>query len=227
MVNLLAHYIPRPPLATASAAVEFDKLFDSAVASGTNAPIDYQLPWPRWQFICHVVEARGLIVHGSQNCEIDRFEPRKSDDVHPFGDRKAVFGASDGLWAMYYAILDRATYPMLLVNSALRLELEDASLSDPHYFLSISQTARDANAFRPGMLYFLPGESFEQMPPQSVDGRSVFVQQWASLEAVTPLARIAVAPEDFPLLDQIRGHDDETVFARAKADPDGFPWLDQ
>jgi hypothetical protein len=32
---------------------------------------------------------------------------------------------------------------------------------------------------------------------------------------------------DFPFLDQMRGHDDETVWRRAKAAPDGFPWLDQ
>jgi hypothetical protein len=38
--------------------------------------------------------------------------------------------------------------------------------------------------------------------------------------------RLTVEPEDFPLLGQIRGHDDEATFARARADPDGFPWLD-
>jgi hypothetical protein len=57
-------------------------------------------------------------------------------------------------------------------------------------------------------------------------GQRAHVPQWASLVAVTPLARIAVAPQDFPLLDQIRGHDDAYVLARARSDPDGFPWLD-
>jgi len=43
---------------------------------------------------------------------------------------------------------------------------------------------------------------------------------------LAPLARIAVDPEDFPLLDQMRGHDDEIAFARARANPNGFPWLE-
>jgi hypothetical protein len=38
--------------------------------------------------------------------------------------------------------------------------------------------------------------------------------------------KLSVGPEDFPLLDHIRGHDDESTFARARADPDGFPWVD-
>lgn len=61
------------------------------------------------------------------------------------------------------------------------------------------------------------------MPPLIVAGQRVHIPQWASLEAVTPLARIAVAPEDFPFLAEIRGHDDAYILERAKSDPDGFP----
>ncbi len=64
------------------------------------------------------------------------------------------------------------------------------------------------------------------MPPLSVAGQRVHIPQWASLQAVTPLARIAVAPEDFPFLAEIRGHDDAHILERAKSVPDGFPWLD-
>ncbi|MDC9826039.1 hypothetical protein PRN20_20065 [Devosia sp. ZB163] len=226
MSELPSHFISRPAMPGAGAVAAFDELFDRAVSDGPNALIDYDLPWPRWQFVSHVVDSRRLIAHGSQNATIERFEPRQAQDAHPFGNRKAVYGASDGLWAMYYAILDRATHPMLLLNSALRVELAGDVLSDPWYFFSISQPALDARAFRPGTLYFLPGDGFEPMPPLSVAGQQVHIPQWASLEAVAPLARISVAPEDFPLLDRIRGHDDATVLARAKADPDGFPWLD-
>lgn len=221
------HLIARPPIAGATAAAAFDALFARSIASGDDAPIAYDLPWPRWQFICHVAETRGLIVHGSQNNQIERFEPRQANDAHPFGDRKAVYGASDGLWAMYYAILDRAAHPMLLVNSAMRFEADNGAMSDPYYFFSISQPALDARAFRPGTVYFLPGDSFEAMSPQSVAGTRVHIAQWASLKPVTPIARIEIAPEDFPLLDRIRGHDDVTIWERAKADPDGFPWLDR
>lgn len=208
------------------AAAAFETLFERTLATGPNAVVQYDLPWPRWQFVSHIIESHQLVAHGSQNREIEVFEPRKSTDAHPFGDRKAVFGAADGLWAMYYAILDRATHPMLLVNSAVRVERADGSLTDPYYYFAISQSALDNRAFRPGTLYFLPADGFEAMPPMSVTGTRAHVPQRASLEPVVPLARIDVAPEDFPLLDRIRGHDDQIVLARAKADPDGFPWLD-
>ncbi len=226
MPELPSHFITRPPMPGGEAIAAFESLFDHVVASGPNTLIDYNLPWPRWQFISHVVESRGLIAHGSQNGAITQFEPRQSQDTHPFGNRKAVYGASDGLWAMYYAVLDRASHPMLLLNSALRVELESGALSEPGYFFSISQPALDARAFRPGTLYLLPPDSFEVMPPLSVGGLRAHIPQWASLEAVTPLARIPVAPNDFPLLDQIRGHDDRTILARSKADADRFPWMD-
>lgn len=218
-------FLTRPPMPGAEARAAFEALFERSIAGGPNTPIAYDLPWPRWQFISHIVEARNLIAHGSQNGAIARFEPRQSHDAHPFGNRQAVYGASDGLWAMYYAILDRAAHPMLLVNSAARVELDDGSLGDPFYFFSISRPALDARAFRPGTLYLLPRDSFEQMPPLSVGGQRAHVPQWASLEAVAPLARIAVTPADFPFLADIRGHDDAFILERAKADPDGFPWL--
>lgn len=219
-------FLTRPPMPGADAAAAFEALFDHSIASGPNVLIDYDLPWPRWQFISHIVDQRNLIAHGSQDGAITEFEPRQSQDAHPFGNRQAVYGASDGLWSMYYAILDRAAHPMLLVNSAARVELDSGALGDPFYFFSISRPALEARAFRPGMLYLLPRDSFEQMPALNVGGQRARVPQWASLVAVTPLARIAVAPEDFPFLEQIRGHDDAFILERAKADPDGFPWVD-
>src|SRR5690606_25645854 len=99
------YMLTRPPLAANSEAVAaFDALYDAAVAAGPSAVIDYTLPWPRWQFIAHVADTRGVVVHGSQNPDIGVFEPRQSNDAHPFGDRAAVFGSTDGLWSMYYAI---------------------------------------------------------------------------------------------------------------------------
>jgi hypothetical protein len=35
-----------------------------------------------------------------------------------------------------------------------------------------------------------------------------------------------VAPEDFPFLDQIHGHNDEKLTELASANPNGFPWLE-
>lgn len=221
-----SYLMRRPPFADDPAAhAAFDALFDAAARRGGNAPITYDLPWPRWQFIYHIADTRPIVVHGSQNAEIDVFEPRQSNDVHPFGNRKAVYATSDGLWSMFYAVLDRASTPMFIVNAALRLETNDG-LDAPHYYFSISRPALEARAFSTGVVYFLPRDTFELMPPQDVRGGRAHVPQWASLESVRPIARITVSPDDFPFLERIRGHDDDAVLTRAKADPDGFPWVD-
>lgn len=63
------------------------------------------------------------------------------------------------------------------------------------------------------------------MPSFVADGRRVQIPQWACPNPVTPRARLRGTRQSFPFLDSIRGHDDATVLARVKADPDGFPWL--
>lgn len=222
-----AFLTPGPAMPADRAVREaFDRLFERAVAAGPAAPIDYDLAYPRWQFLCHVADNCEVVLHGSGNPDIGVFEPRKSNDVAEFGDRKAVYAASDGLWPIYYAILDRANHPMTLINSASRIEAEDGSLGEPLYFFSITREALVRRPFRRGTIYILPRAGFEQQAGVTLQGRRVQVPQWASLKRVEPLMKLAVGPEDFPLLDQIRGHDDELTFARARADPDGFPWLD-
>jgi hypothetical protein len=226
LAELPSFLVARPPMPQDAATLAaFDALFETALAAGPGAPIAYDLPQPRWQFICHITDTREVLVHGSSERSITEFEPRQPSDATEFGNQRAVYAASDGLWAMYFAILDRAGHPMSMNNSAVRIKGEDGP-GDPYYFFSISRTALEARAFSPGTLYFLPRRTFVQQPVEQVGAHRVHVAHWASLEPVRPLARMTVEPSDFPLLAQIRGHDDETMFARARADPKGFPWLD-
>ncbi|WP_159030652.1 MULTISPECIES: hypothetical protein [Streptomyces] len=41
-----------------------------------------------------------LLLHGSGDPAIRRFEPRQPDDSSEFGNRRAVFAADDELWPM-------------------------------------------------------------------------------------------------------------------------------
>lgn len=227
MRNAPDFLVRRPPMPTDPATLAaFDALFETAMTAGTAASIDYRLPAPRWQFICHVADTHEVVLHGSGNPAITRFEPRQPADTTEFGNRKAVYAASDGLWPMYFAILDRDRFDMSLINTSARLLEDDGGIGEPHYFFSISDTALASAPWRRGTLYFLPRDTFEQQPPVTFRGLRMTIPQWASPEPVTPLARIEVGPEDFPLLDAIRGHDSERTFARARANPDGFPWVD-
>ncbi|RYE57440.1 MAG: hypothetical protein EOP18_02720, partial [Rhizobiaceae bacterium] len=165
----------------------FDVLFETAVAAGPDVSIDYDLPAPRWQFICHVADTRDVVLHGSGNPSIARFEPRQPTDITEFGNRNAIYGASDGLWPMYYAILDRERFPMSLNNTSVRLIEADGSVGEPHYFFSISEKALVVSPWRRGMVYFLPRNSFEQQAPSTFQGQPILIPQWAGAEPVVPL----------------------------------------
>lgn len=218
------YWLTRPgPEPDAAARAEFDALLEAAVAAGPGTVIDYRLAAPKWQFLCHVADRGEVLLHGSSDPDIACFEPRQSNDIAEFGNRKAVYAAADGLWALYFAVLDRPRRPMSLVNSCFRVVHEDGTLSEPRYFFSIDSRALDSGWFSPGTVYLLPAERFEREADYVEGGRTVRTAHAACLEPVEPLARLSVEPADFPL--PIRGHDLDTLRRRIEADPDGFPWV--
>jgi hypothetical protein len=223
-----AYWLRRPELlADTETLTAFDRLLDQAQAHGPDRPIDYQLSAPKWQFLCHAAERANLVLHGSGDPGIGQFEPRQPADSLEFSNRRAVFAATDGIWPIYYAVLDRERYPMMLCNACVRACLATGEVSDPHYFFSISDTALAQRPWRPGVVYLLPAGSFETQPPLAVGDVRVQVAQAASPVPVTPVAKLMVDPGDFPFLEEIRGHDDELLQARIAADPAGFPWAEE
>ena len=143
-------------------------------------------------------------------------------DVDEFGDQKAVYAASDAVWATFFAILDRDRYVWSLNNTCVR-KLNSEDEVESLYFFSINDDALPHRPWRSGTLYILPRNTFE---PQANDPNNG-TAQWRSFKPVKPLAKLTVEPEDFPFLDQIRGHDAKVLIKRAKANPNGFPWLDE
>jgi hypothetical protein len=216
---------PEPPPLDPAAATAFDDLLDRALQGGPGEPIDYRLDEPKWQFLCHVADGGDIVLHGSGEPDIACFEPRRSNDLVEFGNRAAVHAAADGLWPMYFAVLDRRV-AVSLTNTCLRVEFEDGTLSDPVYFFSVNREVVEQRRWRTGTIYLLPADGFEREKPYLGRGARIYTAQVASLAPVEPLAKLTIEPEDFPFLGQIRGHDREALAARIAADPDGFPWLD-
>jgi hypothetical protein len=223
-VPLPAYWLTRPgPAPDVATRRAFDEVLARAVEDGPGRPIDYRLDAPKWQFLCHVADRGEAVLHGSSKPDIDRFEPRQSNDIAEFGNRTAVYAAADGLWALYFAILDRPAHRMSLTNSCFRVVAQDGSLSEPYYFFSVNNEVLEQDQFSTGTVYLLPAEDFEREAPYDEGGRRVRTAQAASLSPVEPLAKLTVEPADFPL--RIRGHDLAEQLARIDADPDGFPWL--
>lgn len=204
----------------------FDELLDATLGIGGCPTIHFTLPWPKWQFLCHVADRHSIALHGSGNPDIALFEPRQSNDLGDFGNQKAVYAASDGLWAMFFAIVDRDRFAMSVTNACVCLVDPMGARHGPYYVFSVSQTALPRQPWRTGTVYLLPHDSFMTQPPMAYGSYKVQIAQLASLAPVQPLAKLTVAPADFPFLPQIRGHDDQRLQDYASALQTGAPWPD-
>ncbi len=223
-----SYLLPRPPMDLNPATVAaFEQLITTAVLPGSGEAIPYQLAVPKWQFLCYLCDTKEILLHGSGNPDIDEFEPRQSNDTTEFGNRQAVYAASDGLWPLYFAVVDRDNGVTSLINACVHLIAADDTRHGPYYFFSINGDALARQAWRNGMIYVLPRATFEAQPLMPHQDGMVEVQQWASLVPVRPLAKLAVTPADFPFLEQVRGHDLAVVSERARQNPAGFPWIDE
>jgi len=223
-----SYFLSRPPAASdPETNAAFARLYAVAVAPGSGAAIAYTLAAPKWQFLSYLCDTRGLLLHGSGDPDIGEFEPRQSNDIHEFGNRRAVYAASDGIWPIYFAIVDRPRYVTSLVNGCFRVLHPDGSRGQSYYFFSVNADALPHVPWRAGTIYILPRDTFEPQPRQPYRGLDLDVAQWASPVPVRPLAKLAVGPADFPFLAQIRAHDLGVLRERTARDPEGFPWLDE
>lgn len=223
-IPLPDYWLTLPPLQLdAEGQATCDTLLEQAIAHGPNAWIDYTLPIPKWQFLCHIVQQHGLALHGSGEPDIIQFEPRQPQDLQAFGAQKAVYAAADGVWPIYFAIVDRAK-SRSIVNACLYPERPDGTLDEPVYCFSISAAAMAQQPYRDGTVYLLPRAFFVRQPPIQFGEWRIHVAQLASLEPVVPLAKLAVTPDDFPFLAQMRVHDDDRLAEYAAAMNQGLPW---
>jgi hypothetical protein len=201
----------------------FDELLRITINAGGCPTIQFALPWPKWQFLCHLADHHNIALHGSGDPNILLFEPRQSNDLNEFGNQKAIYAASDGLWAMFFAIVDRERVGSI-TNACVRLTDESGTRQGPYYVFSVSQSALPNQPWRTGTVYLLPRSTFITQSPMAFGSYQVHIAQLASFVPVQPLAKLTVTPADFPFLMQIRGHDDQRLQEYATALQTGAPW---
>jgi len=216
-------FLPRPPFElTAEKQADFERLYQSTSLGGL---VDYGLSYPKWQYLTYLCDTKDLVLHGSPNAEIGQVEPRQARDVRAFSDQKAIYATTDGIWAIYFAILDRRTYPeMTLFNTCLRVRGSRGLFGEPMYFFSITHSVLLQKPWCEGMIYILPRQSFFQEAPQQVQEVEIVIPHWISHALARPVARLCVGPQDLPFLDKIHGHNNERLVESYRADPNGFPW---
>lgn len=181
---------------------------------------------PRWLFL-QWLAGQGYLLHGSQRGDRDVLVGQPKNDHQPdeFSNTIGVYAASDGLWAMMYALRG----PEVVQQSDMGLQLlKNGHWSSMRYFYSVAprnSSVKDARQIlAPGFVYVLRREGFQQSPPYEHPGLG-FVQEahWVNPRPVNPLFCIPVLPDDLPL--PVRLHNAEQVKKRSEADPWGFPWL--
>lgn len=203
-----------------------EKAFEVALSTCEAANLPDSVA--RWIFLTWLTR-RGWLLHGSEHSGITCFEPRTPIDLSPdtFSKRTAVFASSDGVWALMYALRNRAQTKRIL-NMALQVR-EDDGWSQMRYFLSFAP--RDPNVtegrklLQNGYVYVLPRDRFEQMPIYNWPGLgNILEPHWANPQSVRPVMCVPVSPRDFPL--PVRIHDAAQVDTLSQTDPWGFPWLE-
>ncbi len=222
-MNPLQYYLYQPEWELSPHQIEaFEALFASTPAGGW---IDYQLAAPKWQFLSYLCRSKDLVLHGSQNLEIEVVEPRQALDVKAYSNQNAIYAAADGIWVIYYAIIDRQNFsPLSLFNACFNLQISPEVHQGPYYFFSLTHSALIRKPWCDGAIYILPRATFEQEPAQSMMGAKIVFPHWISPQAARPAAKLLVHPEDFPFLAQVHGHDDEKLAQLAAANPNGYPW---
>jgi hypothetical protein len=224
------YWIERPPLNLSPYAEAAIEALLAAIDESQSIPLDvtgllrgHEEVAP-WALLSGVAERRRIAFHGTGDATVESFEPRQPVDFAPFGDQKAVFATSDPIWAMFYAIVDRARYEITLNNGCIFLLDSEGEAGAPHYYFSISRDALQERPWRSGYVYLLPADTFVEQPAGEYGGHAARVPQLASPVPVSPFARLHVAPGDFPFLEQIRGHEDDRLAEYAQAVMAAAPW---
>jgi hypothetical protein len=168
----------RRPTVSSEEAAEFDRLL---AATPEGAEIEYDLARPKWVFLHHLLE-RGYLLHGSNQGVIEQFRTRATRDAHgkPID---AVFATDDAIWPLYFAVVRREGNTYGYINWCLHVRNES------RYLFSIGRDPRSPEAWTEGMIYVLPGDTFQPTPES---------RELVSMVPVRPRARLRVGPDDFP-----------------------------
>jgi hypothetical protein len=147
--------------------------------------------FPAHELLTHLVVRHGLLLHGSNNPELDVLEPRPA---HDFGTHvEVVLAADDGIWPIFYAVVARqrvegvftACMHLGRVSRRRRFYLFRVFGADPHEEATWTQ----------GAVYAVQRAGFWHE----------WGNEWLLGTEVVPVLRVLVGPNDFPLRHVVAG----------------------
>jgi hypothetical protein len=203
---------------------EFDAAFRELLREPAVGAVVLPERHPKWEFLSYVCESQDVVLHGSSHMGLTQIGPRQADDVRACSSQTGIYATTDGIWAIFFAIVNRREREFGMANTCFTVTLDSGETVGPFYYFSISQHALDADPWTEGAVYLLPRASFSQERPQRHEEGVVGFPHWIGKTATTPYGFLPVGPDDFPFLGEVRGHDDEEQRRRYQEDPNWRPW---
>ena len=178
----------------------FDKIYQEALAKEGNI-IEFEGPYSKKEFLDYVVKNYDVVLHGSNNKDIGEFEPRQANCASKkFGNMIGVYATEDDVLPMFYAIKDTEKFQGTAQSGYSRAHNEDGGVIDKKYEFKISPHLLEVQPWSDGIVYILPKNSFEQ----GTDDDGNAIDEWMSKTPVKPIAKLNLAPEEFPYFNDIK-----------------------
>ena len=168
---------------------DFENLYRETISQKTDhvITVDYNLPFPKHEFLTYLAEQKNLIMHGSAQSEIQILKPlRQGFETEEDQDTSGIYAAPDGILPIYYAVCDirRITGQ----NSGYFTGTDDSGKKRRFYFLSVGVDSLREEPWTIGNVYILPRNTF-------IGGQG---PNWTSRVPVRPLAKLPVSRKDLP-----------------------------
>lgn len=158
-LSMVKRLIAPPLRLTPEKQAAFQSLLDETLASSVGGAFDYILPYPKYEFVQYAMAQEVYIFHGSNNRTIDVFIPTRTSvelyDRRGIGNQQAVYGTHDGLWSMFFAVVDRARLRGSIRNGVMYFHNQSGERLAIYNF-SINQEQLHEKPWTAGALYFLP-----------------------------------------------------------------------
>jgi hypothetical protein len=205
LVDLLLRllFYPTPELHLSNEEKELCENLYANTMNNTDNTIIYDLPVPKYKFLHYLISTKSIVLHGSNNPEIDLFEPRKQTLYSGKMD-EAVFATKDPIWSSFYAVFNKSN----LIGSIRNGSMSGDGKRNYHFY-SLSNRILEPKWIK-GTVYILPQQTFIPV----TEGPIQF-NEWISRESVKPIAKMNVEPEDFYFLDKVAVHTDRETLAKS------------
>jgi hypothetical protein len=169
---------------------ELDALVAEARAVGGVIDVS-ATAFPAHQLLTHLVERHGLLLHGSNHSSLEVLEPRPARDFGTSVD--VVVAADDGIWPLFYAVVARDRVDGVF-TACMHLGRRP-SLRRFYLFRVFGADPHAETTWTDGAVYAVLRDGFERE----------WGNEWLRNSEVTPVLRVLVRPDDFPLRHVVGG----------------------